>query len=33
MVPVALWGADVPGMKEVVASNDGKPSTLHYVKG
>ena len=32
-VPVVLWGSDVPGMKEVMASNNNKPSTLHYVKG
>ena len=32
MVPVALYGADVPGMKTVVDASDGKPHTLHYVK-
>ena len=32
MVPVALYGAKVPGMKEVMDNSDGKPHTLHYVK-
>lgn len=32
MLPVAPFGADVPGMKEVVASAGGKKYTLHYVK-
>ena len=32
MLPVAPFGADVPGMKDVVASAEGKPQTLHYVK-
>ncbi|MCB2190436.1 MAG: ABC transporter substrate-binding protein, partial [Deltaproteobacteria bacterium] len=32
MLPVAPFGADVPGMKDVVASAGGKPYTLHYVK-
>jgi len=32
MVNVALYGADVPGMKAVVAAGEGKPHTLHFVK-
>ena len=32
MLPVAPFGADVPGMKDVVASAGGKKYTLHYVK-
>ncbi len=32
MMPVAPFGADVPGMKAVVASAQGKKYTLHYVK-
>lgn len=32
MLPVAPFGADVPGMKDVVASAAGQPYTLHYVK-
>lgn len=32
MVPVAPFGADVPGMKAVVESTGGKPMSLHYVK-
>ncbi len=32
MLPVAPFGADVPGMKAVVASTGGKKHTLHYVK-
>ncbi len=32
MVPVALYGAPVPGMKEVLAYGAGKPHTLHFVK-
>ena len=32
MLPVAPFGADVPGMKDVLASAGGKPYTLHYVK-
>ncbi len=32
MVPVAPFGADVPGMKAVMASAGGQPYTLHYVK-
>ena len=32
MLPVAPFGANVPGMKAVVASAGGKTYTLHYVK-
>jgi len=32
MLPVVPFGADVPGMKAVVASAGGKKYTLHYVK-
>ena len=32
MMPVAPFGANVPGMKAVVASAGGKKYTLHYVK-
>jgi branched-chain amino acid transport system substrate-binding protein len=32
MVPVAPFGADVPGMKDVVASAGGQAYSLHYVK-
>ncbi|MBI5523404.1 MAG: ABC transporter substrate-binding protein [Desulfarculus sp.] len=32
MVPVAPFGADVPGMKDVVASAGGQSYTVHYVK-
>ncbi len=32
MVPVAPFGADVPGMKAVVESAGGKEMSLHYVK-
>lgn len=32
MMPVAVWGADVPGMKAVLASAEGKSYTLHYIK-
>ncbi len=32
MMPVVPFGADVPGMKAVVASAGGKAYTLHYVK-
>ncbi|MCF8031727.1 MAG: ABC transporter substrate-binding protein [Desulfarculaceae bacterium] len=32
MLPVAPFGADVPGMKAVVDSAGGKKYTLHYVK-
>lgn len=32
MVNVALYGADVPGMKEVMAAGKGAPHTLHFVK-
>jgi branched-chain amino acid transport system substrate-binding protein len=32
MMPVAPFGADVPGMKDIVASAGGKKYTLHYVK-
>ncbi|MFH1033211.1 MAG: ABC transporter substrate-binding protein [Pseudomonadota bacterium] len=33
MVPVAFYGQDVPGMKNVVAAGGDKPHTLHFVKG
>lgn len=32
MVPVAPFGADVPGMKAVMEAAGGKPYTLHFVK-
>jgi branched-chain amino acid transport system substrate-binding protein len=32
MLPVAPFGAEVPGMKAVVASTGGEDYTLHYVK-
>jgi branched-chain amino acid transport system substrate-binding protein len=32
MLPVAPFGAEVPGMKAVVASTGGDDYTLHYVK-
>ena len=33
MLPVAPFGADVPGMKAVLDSAEGKEYSLHYVKG
>lgn len=33
MVPVALYGADVPGMADVVKAGEGNEHTLHFVKG
>ncbi|KIX12388.1 ABC transporter substrate-binding protein [Dethiosulfatarculus sandiegensis] len=32
LMPVAPWGADVPGMKAVVESAKGENYTMHYVK-
>jgi len=33
ILPVAPYGADVPGMKEMMAWTKGEPHTLHFVKG
>ncbi len=32
MMPTAVWGTDVPGMKAVLASAGGQAYTLHYIK-
>ncbi len=32
MMPTAVWGTDVPGMKAVLASAGGQSYSLHYVK-
>jgi branched-chain amino acid transport system substrate-binding protein len=32
MMPTAVWGTDVPGMKAVLASAGGQAYSLHYVK-